>query len=58
MLLWLSSRLLSREPRCISVRKVSVEVERAFESRDAGGIHSEHCSHFVQIEPSGNAGLV
>jgi hypothetical protein len=58
MLLWLSSRVLSGEQRFISVRKISVEVERAFESRDAGGVYFERCSHFVQIEPSGGSGVV
>jgi len=58
MLLWLSSRVLIVEPRCISDGKFTVEVERALESRNAGGVHSEHSSHLVQVEPSGGSSVV
>jgi hypothetical protein len=58
MLLWLSSRVLNGEPRGISVGKISVEVERAFESRNASGVCAESGSHLVQVEPCGGSGFV
>ena len=57
MLLCLSSRVLNGEPRCISIGKIAVEVERAFESRNAGEARAEGCSHLAQVESSGGSGV-